>query len=206
MGFIAKFILPESVDFVSALRQQTELIREIVRELRDACVQQEPDTFGAIRASADRAAALKKANMKLLLDVFLTPFDKESIYRLITQLDWVALSVKHFVIEREVYGVSSLAEYADIYDVLNEMASLLDRGCGQLAGENLLTLEETAEQIHDRYDRVVEKCARAIAQQFEEEDFRSVMRHRDIVAQLKEIAKRIRVSANTLQDMAIKIV
>jgi len=206
MGFIDKFILPESVDFVAALREQTVATRGIVCDLHNACVRQQPDALQSIRDDAQRAQTIKSDNMKRLLSVFLTPYDKESIYRLITQLDWVVLSVKHFVIEREVYGIESLDEYRDIFELLQEMAELLEEGCNQLAAREMIAQAATTDRIHDKYDQVVEHCARATAALFRADDCKHIMRHRDIVAQLKEIAKRIHITANTLEDMAIKVV
>ncbi|TGD73288.1 hypothetical protein E4634_09630 [Mangrovimicrobium sediminis] len=205
MGFIAKFILPKSVDFNAAIREQTALTRRIVRDLHEACVAGNAQAFDSIRVDAKRAAALKTQNLQLLLDVFLTPYDKESIYRLFTQLDWVVLSTKHFVIEREVYGIESLSDYAAIFALLDSMAELLEDASAQLVGKQLGALANTAERIHDSYDAVVEQCAQAMAQRFQEANALDVLRHHDIVAQLREIAKRIHISANNFEDMAIKV-
>jgi uncharacterized protein Yka (UPF0111/DUF47 family) len=204
MGFIEKYILPETLDFDAALQAQAAAARQIVQDLHDASLAQEPEAFAVIRRDAEQAIELKNNNMQQLLSVFLTPYDKESIYRLITQLAWVVLSVKHFVIEREVYGIDALAEYRGIFSLLRDMAALLDTGVGQLGDRNPLALTRTTEQILERYDQVVESCARAVASLFQMEDCRDILRHRDIVDQLREIAKRLHVAANTLEDMAIK--
>lgn len=206
MGFIEKFILPKEVDFVSALKEQTGATRNIVHDLYDACVKQKPEAFESIKIDADRARELKNTNMKELLNVFITPYDKEAIYRLLTQLDWVALSVKHFVIEREVYGIESLDDYRNIFDDLKEMATLLEESFNQLAAREMIGLSATIDQIHDKYDQVVEYCARAMAELFKSDDCKAIIMHKDIVAQLKEIAKRMHVTANNLEDMAIKVV
>jgi hypothetical protein len=39
-----------------------------------------------------------------------------------------------------------------------------------------------------------------------QDDCKRIIRHKDMLLQLKEIAKRIHVTANTLEDMAIKVV
>ena len=206
MGFIDKFLLPKEIDFISALKAQTSATRAIVHDLYDTCVHHKPEALESIREDADRAREIKNNNMKELLDVFITPYDKESIYRLITQLDWVVLSVKHFVIEREVYGVESMENYFNIFDVLKEMAILLEEGFNQLAAKEMVGLATTIDLIHDKYDQVVEYCARVMAKLFESDDCKSIIMHKDIVAQLKEIAKRMHITANTLEDMAIKVV
>jgi len=206
MGFIEKFILPKEVDFITALQRQTSATRDIVHDLYDACVRHQPEAFEAIKKDADEARALKNANMKELLDVFITPYDKESIYRIIIQLDWVALSVKHFVIEVEAYEVDSLDAYRNIFEVLKEMVTLLDESFVQLSVKELKTIATTIDLIHDKYDLVVEYCAQAVAELLRQDDCKTIIMHKEIIAQLKEIAKRMHISANTLEDMAIKVV
>ena len=206
MGFIEKFIVPKEEDFVSALKEQTGITRKIVDNLYEACINQTSEAFDSIRNEAEQMHKLRNTNMKRLLNVFLTPYDRESIYRLISQLDWVVLSVKHFVIEREVYGIESLEGYRHIFDILKEMANLQEQSVDQLADRKLNQLDDTIDQIHERYDLVVENCARAMAELFKNNDCINILRHRDIVAQLKEIGRRMHVTANNIEDMALKLV
>jgi uncharacterized protein Yka (UPF0111/DUF47 family) len=206
MGFIEKFILPKEENFITALKEQTGVARSIVYDLYDACVNQKAEALDSVIDDADRMRSLKGTNMKMLLNVFLTPYDKESIYRLITQLDWVVLSIRHFVIEREVYGIESLDDYRNIFDVLKEMATLLEEGFDQLAAKEMVGLAATIDLIHDKYDQLVEYCARAMAELFKNDDCKTILMHKDIVAQLKEVAKRMHITATTVEDMAIKVV
>ena len=144
--------------------------------------------------------------MNELLDVFITPYDKESIYRIITQLDWVALSVKHFQLETSAYGITSIREYQPIFDILLEMANLLEKCITRLSTKTPRIIALDIDLIHDQYDDVVTLCAQSVAKLLKQDDCKHIIMHRDILAQLKEIAKRIHVTANTLEDMAIKLV
>lgn len=206
MGFIKQFILPKAVDFDAALQDQARTIRLIVEDLHKACLESDTTALAAITTHADRARGLKAKNMKELLDVFITPYDKESIYRFITQLDWVALSVKHCKLETEAYGISSLQCYRSILQVLLQMAGLLEEGVKQLSTRQLKTITCTTDSIHDQYDQVVELCAKETAGLLRQDDCKRIIMHKDILAQLKEIAKRLHITANTLEDMAIKVV
>ncbi len=143
--------------------------------------------------------------MQLLLDVFITPYDKESIYRMITELDWVTLSIKHFQLETQVYQLKSLAEYKPVMTRLVDMVTALEAGIVSLPEKQLLPVGRSAASIHDQYDEVVGLCAIASAQLIAQGEIKRILRHKDILMQLKEIAKRIHVAANTLEDMAIKV-
>jgi len=205
MNFIRKFILPKEVDFDIALQAQARITRMIVSDLHSACIDDEIKNLDRITAHADEARTLKTKNMNELLDVFIAPYDKESIYRIITQLDWIALSVKHFKLEAEVYGVASIGKYQSIVELLLEMASLLEQCITRLSAKSPRVISLDTDIIHDQYDHVVLLCAKSVAELLKKDDYRQILIHRDVLAQLKEIAKRIHVTANTLEDMAIKL-
>lgn len=60
--------------------------------------------------------------------------------------------------------------------------------------------------IHDQYDHVVMLRAQSAAELLKKDDYKNILINRDILAQLKEIAERIHITANTLEDMAIKLI
>lgn len=202
MGFIKKYILPKEVDLAAAIQQQTSATKNIVDDLQAAYILHEDQAFESIKNDTNQTRALKEKNMKELLDVFIAPFDKESLFRIITQLDWIALSVKHFVVEVEHYHKrQELTGYKDMFNILQQMASLLEEGVKQLTNKQLPNISS----IHDKYDLLVENRSMHMAKLMEEDDIKHIIIHTDILAQLKEIAKRMQVTANTLEDMAIKV-
>jgi uncharacterized protein Yka (UPF0111/DUF47 family) len=205
MNFIRKFILPKEVDFDAALQAQARITRIIVSDLHNACIDDKLKNFDAILEHADEARLLKTKNMNELLDVFIAPYDKESIFRIITQLDWIALSIKHFQLETVTYGVTTISDYQSIVELLLEMASLLEQCITRLSTKSPRAISLDTDIIHDQYDHVVVLCAESVAELLKKDDCKQIIIHRDILAQLKEIAKRIHVSANTLEDMAIKL-
>ena len=205
MGFIEKFILPKEVDLIASLNKQMKVTQETVNDLYDACVNNNREAFESIKNDTRQTQAIKNNNMKQLLDVYITPYDKESIYRIITQLDWVALSVKHLTIELDAYNISNLDAYRNIFEDLKEMVTIFEEGFMQLSTKELKTITASIEFIHDKYDLVVEHCALAVADLLRHDDCKKIIVHKEIIAQLKEIAKRIHVAANTLEDMAIKV-
>ena len=205
MGFIAKYLLPKQIDFNARLLAQAKTSCSMIKDLYQACVSNDSEALLSIANKALLARNQKVQNMQELLDVFITPYDKESIYRMIVQLDWVSLSVKHFQLESEVYQLHSLAEYQHILKVLLNMGEALEWGITLLAKKDIKQIAKTIEQISEQYDQVVEDCARATGQLLLLDDARKIIRHKDMLLQLKEIAKRIHLSANTLEDMAIKV-
>ncbi|WP_456445881.1 DUF47 domain-containing protein [Thiolapillus sp.] len=206
MSFIKKYLLPKEIDFNAYLLDQARLGHVVVTDLYRAGTEDLPISQESIRLITQRARKLKTRNMEELLDVFITPYDKESIYRMITQLDWLVLSVKHFLLEARVYNIHCLGDYEPILKTLVVMSSALEKGIAALEGRKLSAITKPISHIHLAYDQVVESCAEATARLLSEEDCKHIIRHKDILAQLKEIGKRIQVTANTLEDMAIKVI
>ncbi len=206
MSLIKRYLLPKEVDFNAFLLDQAQLGHSVVSDLYKVGTEELPISQDSISDITERARKLKSRNMSELLDVFITPYDKESIYRMITQLDWLILSVKHFLLEARIYNIHCLGDYQPILKLLLDMSAALVEGISALEGRKLSGITPPISKIHLAYDQVVESCAIAMARLLSEEDCKHIIRHKDILAQLKEIAKRIQISANTLEDMAIKII
>lgn len=206
MSFIKKYILPREIDFNAYLLDQARLGHSVVRSLYEAGQDGHDISRESMEDITRKAQELKSRNMTKLLDVFITPYDKESIYRMITQLDWLVLSVKHFLLETRIYHIHGLGDYESILARLLDMSATLEQGIAALEGRKLTEIAGHINRIHLAYDQVVEACATTAARLLEEEDCKHILRHRDILSQLREIAKRIQVTANTLEDMAIKVV
>jgi len=206
MGFISQYILPKTVDFDTALQKQALLVTKLVSHINTAYELNDVTALSHITNDTEHARQLKSQNMQELLDILILPYDKESLYRMITQLDWIALSVKHFRLEIEVYDLHSLEDYLPIATQLLNMSNLLEEGIALLPQQNLRLISDNIDQILDLYDEVVSNCAQTSAQLLKLDDYIQIIRHKDMILQLKEIAKRIHIAANTLEDMAIKIV
>lgn len=206
MGFIDKYITPKKVDFVAALRRQAEMSRKMLAAVLEACEADDRGLLERVDELHSEGGELKSENMEELLDVFIAPYDKESLYRMITQLDWISLSITHFKLEVVEYEFAPLEPYLGLLGVLEEMVGLLDDGLVVLTRQDPKEIAALNRRIHTSYDHVVTLCAQASAAVLERDDLRLILAQRDLLKQLREVAKRIHVSANTLEDMAIKIV
>lgn len=206
MSFIRKYILPKQIDFDGALKKQAEVSCRSVTQLYQACIEKEESAFTAIESDEKQSRTLKKQNMKELLDVFLTPYDKESIYRIIIQLDWIARSVKHLTIDLSAYKVQCPPDYEPIFTALMRMAGNLEQGFSFLPTKDAGKLMEIIEGIHDSYDHVAKLCALKAVEHLERDSVKTYLAYRQILTQIKDVAKRIHLAADTLEDMTIKIV
>jgi hypothetical protein len=206
MNVIQKYLLPKEVDFNHALQKQADASRNSVLDLANYCMKNDRKALMSIVDDEHNSRALKSKNMKELLNVFITPYDKESIYRMIVQLDWIVLSVKHLAIEIVAYQIKCPEYYKPIFTILIEMIEALLKAFTYLPQKELGKILLNIESIHNNYDETTKKCALAAVRHLEEDEVKVYLAHKEILNQLKEVSKRIHVSANTLEDMAMKIV
>ncbi len=205
-GLIEKYILPRAVDFNAALQRQVNAARDTVADLCRYYATHDYNALTKITQDERDCRHLKNQNMHELLDVFITPYDRESIYRIINQLDWIALSVKHLAIDILIYKVTCPKDYQPIFSALGAMSDALADGFNFLTQKNLHELVRVVNEIYVNYDKTVETCALAAAKHLDSGDIKAYLKHREVLNQLKEVAKRINISANSLEDLAIKLV
>jgi uncharacterized protein Yka (UPF0111/DUF47 family) len=205
-GFIQKYILPREVDFNAAFQQQVEATGQTVADLCSYCLQQDEDALQRVLQDEHHCTEIKSRNMRELLNVFITPYDRESIYRVINQLEWVALSVKHLAKDLEIYKPGCTVDYSGVFEQLQSMAKDLADGFSRLGTKQLTEVVGVIDAIYVEYDKVVETCSTAIASHLQQDEMKQYLAHREILLQLKEVAKRIRVTGSTLEDLVIKSV
>ncbi len=205
MGFIKKYLLPEEVDFDRALQKQLAVGREMTLDLYAVCVEGDTELLEDIKSKGTTARQIKSENLKKLLNVLITQYDRESIYRMIIHLDWIALSLKHLATEVQVYHASGLDQYRDVLDVLVAMPDLLQECLVLLPRREVNNIGHLLDRIHDAYDDVVEMCAHHGAQKLNQGDIKAYLVHQQALIQIKDLARRIHMAANSLEDMALKI-
>ncbi len=144
--------------------------------------------------------------MNELLNAFITPIDRESIYRVITQLDWIAVSTRHFLLEADAYGVTHLGHtYHPLITKLSHGAKILHNGFSDLNKGDPKCIASQAQEVRDTYDALVEIYIKAMAELARCEDVHKVFVEKELLHQLKEIGKRMQMCANSLEDIVIKM-
>lgn len=206
MNFVQKYLLPKEIDFNSALKKQAEASQHTVQDLVHYCLEHDLNILKALIDDEHNSRVLKHKNMHELLDVFITPYDKESIYRMVNQLDWIALSIKHLAIDLLAYKVNCPDSYQPIFTTLNDMAKNLVQAIVVLPQKDLAKILQYIEKINDNYDETTRQCALASVRHLNKDEVKVYLAHKEILNQFKEVAKRLHVAANTLEDMAMKIV
>ncbi len=133
------------------------------------------------------------------------PIDRESIYRVITELDWIAISIRHFLIEAKSYQIH---KENDVYNALIKkiqlQAELLTAGFKTLKSNREKTAQ-SAKRVRDTYDTLMDIYVEEVSSLVESKDMEKIFIHKELLSQLKEISKRMRMAANSLEDIIMKM-
>lgn len=205
-SFIKKFILPKEVDFHAALVEHATVIDSIIDALYSCFIGGEEESCQKILANEHQAQTIKEKNMSELLNTFITPIDRESIYRVITQLDWIAVSIRHFVLEAKAYHISTLDDgYIEIITCLQRQSKDLRLGFQNLKGSDAVTVAKNVQMVRNEYEVLIEIYIKKMAELADSNDPREMFIEKELLSQLKEIAKRMQVCANSLEDIVVKM-
>ena len=205
LNLLKKYILPEEINFFRELRQQAEATRNTMDDLYRCFVEAKEESCQAVLGDEHRACELKERNMNDLGRAFMTPVDREAIFRAITHLDWIVISVKHLVMETRAYGIANLREYEHILLELRNCADLLCQGFSALEKKDLEQTAKKAEATRDLAHKMTETYVQAMAKVAKGNDIHMMFTHKEVLSQIKSIAKRFHVAANTLQDITMKL-
>jgi len=205
VSLIKKYILPKEIDFLAALDEHAMIIKQITDDLQKCFIEANEKSCQAILHDQHQAQAIRDKNMKNLLNVFITPIDRESIYRVITELDWIAISIRHFLIEAKSYQAHKENElYSTLIEKIQLQAELLTAGFKTLKSNREKTAQ-SAKRVRDTYDALMDIYAKEVSGLVGSKDMEKIFIHKELLSQLKEISKRMRMTANSLEDIIMKM-
>ncbi|HEU4719024.1 MAG TPA: hypothetical protein VFU15_14370 [Bacteroidia bacterium] len=203
-GKLSDFILPKEVDFFGNLEAQCMVTQDVLKKFCGIYLGEDIKTSELTQAITN-ANELRKKNEAELNEVLITPVDKEAISRAYLNLDWIVLSIKHLNAEAGAYGVSSLQDYGVILGLLKEQMTRMT-SCFLLLKEKKYS--EVLGGVNDIIlldDEVISEYASCMAQLFNHDSVQHILRHRELLSQLKEVSKRVHFCVNSVEDIVFKM-
>jgi uncharacterized protein len=176
----------------------------LLKELLGADLSQRKEIAEKMRAAEHAGDEATHAIMRELNETFVTPFDREDIYRLASSLDDVMDCMEAAVDLVVLYNIAELPpEIADQVDVLERAAELTAEAMPRLRGMKdlkefwieLNRLENQADQVYRRL------LARLFSGEY---DALTVLKLKEVVDQLEAAADAFEHVANTVETIAVK--
>ena len=176
----------------------------LLKELLGAAPGDRKEIAEKMRAAEHAGDEVTHAIMRELNESFITPFDREDIYRLASSLDDVMDAMEAAVDLVVLYQIGELPpEVADQIDVIERAAELTAEAMLKLRSMKDLSefwielnrLENQADQV---YRRILAKLFSG------EYDALTVLKLKEVVDQLEAAADAFEKVANTVESIAVK--
>jgi uncharacterized protein len=189
--------------YTSASANAVEIARLLV-ELLDSFPQRGTELIARIKDREHEGDRLTHEVVDLLNRTFVTPFDRDDMYRLAGALDDICDNIDEAADNLGVYGVERVPERARAQaDVILRASTKLDEAIGRLDGfrdssEQLDALRE----LEDEGDALVRD---AIADLFRStDDAKMIIRWKDIHERLEEAVDVLEHAADVLEAILVK--
>ena len=179
-------------------------ITQLLVDLLDTYPDDGRDTIARIKEREHEGDRLTAEVVGLVNRTFVTPFDRDDIFRLATSLDDICDLVDDAAQNLELYDVRRIPERArEQGDVIHRAARELDAGVRHLDG-----FRDASDELHglreleDEGDRILRL---AVAELFRSgQDPLSIIRWKDIHEQLEEAVDGFQTAADVLEAILVK--
>jgi uncharacterized protein len=200
-------LTPQDTSFYAAFRDLAEhLVRgaALLDEVLDATPSERVSIVERTRVVEHEMDDATHELLRKTNSSFITPFDREDIYRLANELDDVMDAMEAAVDLMGLYGVEELPEeMREQISLLNSAAALTADAMPRLRGmKDLTDYFVEANRLENRADQVHRKLlARLFSGSF---DAMTVMKLKDVAEQLEGAADGFEDVANTIESIAVK--
>jgi predicted phosphate transport protein (TIGR00153 family) len=200
-------LAPRKREFFALFTQAAENVEQIAGllvELLDAFPEDGRDSIARIKEREHEGDRLTSELIGLVNRTFVTPFDRDDIFRLATALDDVCDLIDEAALNLELYDVRRIPERArEQANVIRQSAHQLDEGVKKLEGFKDVSAElREIRDLEDEGDRLVRL---AVAELFRSgQDAISIIRWKDLYEQLEEAVDAFQTAADVLEAIFVK--
>ncbi len=198
-------ILPETIDFFGQLSQQSIETKEIIHELQLFYLNKDTKDTEHLFSLIHDAKESRIKYLKELNTVFITPVDKEAISRAYEHLHWIVLSVKHLIFVMNEFKIYELKDYETLLTLLYDETDKLAQGYSLLKDKKYNDILKLVYDVIHLDNLLIKEYANLLNKLFKIDNLEYVLKRKEILRQIKEIAKRTHICANQLEDIVFKL-
>lgn len=206
IGFWQRLVrrfVPEVPDFATLLERQSSNVRTTIDDLVEYVRNPSASLRDQLHRDEEEAERLRDGNMARLNNAFSTPFDREDIYRAVEALDWIVVHTRRTANELEILRVAPDNFIREICLEIQKGVGDLEAGFAKLGSDREAAYgrAEAARRIDRRARHLYEE---ALGELFAGDDIVDMLKRREIYHHLADGAKRVRKTAEVLQDLVVK--
>ena len=174
-------------NFFDLLTKQSELLAKGMRVLHEYCLTGDEKVADAVIKTEDEGDMVRRILVDEINKSFITPFDREDLFKLSSKLDEILDYAKTSVDEIRLFKVKADTEMTDITAALSEMADHIILAVSNMEHHEAISSDE-AIYVKAMENKVGDLTVKALTKLFDEADFRSIFKYREIYRHLNQTA------------------
>ena len=194
----------ESLNFYSLLIRQMTVIRDAVAALCDYCEAPSQEKGDFVKIKEKEADAVRRELVEDINRTFITPIDREDLFRLSSSVDDLADYAWTTVKELRIYDIAPDEHLLRMARTLLEMADGL-LVCMENLEKNPAKVSEEATRVKKLENTLNVQFHQSIAELFASDDFKHILKYREIYSHMNHASDKGDFSADILLDIVVKI-
>ena len=174
-------------NFFDLLTKQSELLAKGMHLLHEYCLTGDEKVADAVIKTEDEGDMVRRILVDEINKSFITPFDREDLFKLSSKLDEFLDYAKTSVDEIRLFKVKADTEMTDITAALSEMADHIILAVSNMEHHEAISSDE-AIYVKAMENKVGDLTVKALTKLFDEADFRSIFKYREIYRHLNQTA------------------
>ncbi len=194
----------ESLNFYSLLIQQAQVIRDAVAALCTYCEEPTPENGDFIKVKEKEADTVRRQLVDDINRTFITPIDREDLFRLSSSIDDLADYAWTTVKEARIYDIQPDQHLLAMAQTLLQMAEGL-LVCMQKLEKDHAGAAVEATKVKKLENTLNVQYHQSIMDLFESDDFKKILKYREIYSHMNHAADKGDFSADILLDIVVKL-
>ena len=194
----------ESLNFYGLLIQQAQVIRDAVEALCVFCETRTQENGDFVKVKEKEADTVRRELVDDINRTFITPIDRDDLYRLSSSIDDLADYAWTTVKEIRIYDIQPDAHLLEMARTLLKMADGL-LVCVQNLEKNHAVVSTEATKVKKLENTLNVQFHKSIAELFEADDIKKILKYREIYSHMNHAADKGDFSADILLDIVVKL-
>ena len=194
----------ESLNFYALLIQQAQVIRDAVQALCDFCQDPTQEKGDFVKVKEKEADDIRRELVDDINRTFITPIDRDDLYRLSTSIDDLADYAWTTVKEARIYDITPDDHLLAMARTLLQMADGL-LVCMQKLEKDHAGVAVEATKVKKLENALNVQFHQSIAELFEADDIKKILKYREIYNHMNHAADKGDFSADILLDIVVKL-
>jgi predicted phosphate transport protein (TIGR00153 family) len=205
-----QFLVPKDKKFFPLFEEASSNLIELASILHEAVnlpLKEREKLFQQIDELEQKGEDITRQTNLELSRNFITPFDREDIYSLITSIDNVAGNLHGASSRMRLYHVDKITKSIRKLTEINlEACQNIDMAVKQLRSfDNIKVITDACariDKLESKSDNVYDK---AVAELFENEnDAKNIIKYKEVLSVLESATDKCKNAANVLESIAVK--